>query len=299
MRVSIDKSRTKGGIAVLHFLCARHCRRPQIAAPADGDAFVLTATGTPGRGTLTELAPPVPGRFVYRPTNPGASGTDTFTYTVTDGHERSLSGIVTTVDGTHGLAQLDAHPEAVKQAAVADRLVVTKSDLATEGQLVALEERLAALNPGALRIRSANGDADPARLLDTGLYQGAGRLGSALSWLNAGAYRRVGDPPGARHDPRVRAFAWFAEAPVDWPAFEDSLATLLELAGERILRDVRQEPGGVIHVQQGGLVMTGATTSRGHWQLDDGATAIFQSRHLRRLITNRIMALLPRVKRTV
>ena len=148
----------------------------------------------------------------------------------------SLAGIVTTVDGTHGLAQLEAFPEAVKQAAVADRLVLTKSDLATAAQLDALEERLAALNPGALRIRSANGDADPARLLDTGLYQGAGRLGSALSWLNAGAYRRVGDPPGARHDPRVRAFAWFAEAPVDWPAFEDSLATLLELAGERILR---------------------------------------------------------------
>jgi G3E family GTPase len=148
----------------------------------------------------------------------------------------SLAGIVTTVDGTHGLAQLDAHPEAVKQAAVADRLVVTKSDLASAAQLEALEERLAALNPGALRLRSANGDADPARLLDTGLYQGAGRLANPGSWLNAGAYRHVGDPLGAGHDPRVRAFAWFAEAPVDWPAFEDGLATLLELAGERILR---------------------------------------------------------------
>ncbi len=148
----------------------------------------------------------------------------------------SLSGIVATVDGTHGLAQLDAHPEAAKQAAVADRLVITKADLATPTQLDALEERLAALNPGAPRLRSSHGDADPARLLDTGLYQGAGRLANPDSWLNAGAYRRAGEALPARHDPRVRAFAWYAEAPVDWPAFEDGLATLLELAGDRILR---------------------------------------------------------------
>ena len=46
----------------------------------------------------------------------------------------SLSGIVTTVDGQHGMGQLDSHPEAVKQAAVADRLVITKADLARTGR---------------------------------------------------------------------------------------------------------------------------------------------------------------------
>ena len=148
----------------------------------------------------------------------------------------SLSGIVTTVDGTHALAQLERHPEAAKQVAVADRLVITKADLATAQELDALEARLAELNPGAPRLRSVLGDADPERLLDTGLYRGAGRLADAGSWLNAGAYRRVGTPLPARHDPRVRAFAWFAERPVDWAAFEDALATLLELAGDRILR---------------------------------------------------------------
>lgn len=148
----------------------------------------------------------------------------------------SLSGIVTTVDGTHGLAQLDRHPEAVKQAAVADRLVVTKADLAAPRDLEALEARLAALNPGTPCIRSSNGDADPERLLDTGLYRGRDRLGDAGSWLNAGAYRRAGSPIPAAHDPHVSAFAWFADRPVPWEAFEDAIATLLELAGERILR---------------------------------------------------------------
>ncbi|HEX4943266.1 MAG TPA: GTP-binding protein [Usitatibacteraceae bacterium] len=148
----------------------------------------------------------------------------------------SLAGIVTTVDGQHGSGQLDRHPEATKQAAVADRLVITKTDLAEPPALEALEGRLAALNPGAVRLRSARGDADPQRLLDTGLYRGSVRLADAGSWLNAGAYRRVGDPMPAAHDPRVTAFAWFAGTPVSWPAFEDALATLLDLAGERILR---------------------------------------------------------------
>jgi G3E family GTPase len=148
----------------------------------------------------------------------------------------SLSGIVATVDGQHGMASLDRHPEAVKQAAVADRLVITKVDLAQPRELEALEARLAALNPGAPRLRSAHGDADPERLLDTGLYRGEGRLADAGSWLNAGVYRRVGAPLPAPHDPRVTAFAWFAERAVDWPAFEDALVTLLDLAGDRILR---------------------------------------------------------------
>lgn len=168
----------------------------------------------------------------------------------------SLSGIVTTVDGVHGMDSLDRHPEAAKQAAVADRLVVTKADLASPAALAALEARLAAINPGAPALRSALGDADPERLLDTGLFRGAGRLGDAGSWLNSGAYRHAGAPRPAAHDPHITAFAWYADAPVPWAALEDALATLLEMAGERILRvkglaSVAGEPGPVaLHAVQ-------------------------------------------------
>ena len=119
---------------------------------------------------------------------------------------------------------------------MADRLVITKADLAGPDSLDALQARLSVLNPGAAQIRSVQGDADPARLLDTGLYRGNGRLGSADSWLNAGVYRRAGAPIAGTHDPRVTSFAWFTDSPVDWPGFEDALATLLDLAGDRILR---------------------------------------------------------------
>ena len=120
---------------------------------------------------------------------------------------------------------------------MADRLVVTKADLAAPGELDAPRGAARARSTPARRVmRSTRGDADPERLLDTGLYRGGGRLADAGSWLNAGVYRRVGAPLPAAHDPRVSAFAWFAERPVAWPAFEDALATLLELAGDRILR---------------------------------------------------------------
>ncbi len=168
----------------------------------------------------------------------------------------SLSGVVTTVDGEHGFSQLDRHAQAVKQAAVADRLVITKADRAGIAELDILEARLAALNPGAPRLRSANGEIDPARLLDTGLRRNARETPDVASWLNAGVYRRVGDPLPAAHDPRVRSFVWFAGRPVDWPTLEDALSTLLDLAGDRILRmkglvDVAGEAGPVaIHAVQ-------------------------------------------------
>ncbi len=59
-----------------------------------------------------------------------------------------LRQVVTTVDAVLGLATLDRHPEALKQAAVADEIVITKTDLAKDAR-DALVERLHGLNPGA------------------------------------------------------------------------------------------------------------------------------------------------------
>ncbi len=160
----------------------------------------------------------------------------------------SLAGVVATVDAEHGMATLDAHPEAVKQAAIADRLVVTKVDRAAPAAVAALEERLHRLNPGARVLRSGATTPDPAALLETGLYRGEGRIADAAGWLNAGAYRRVGAPGAARHDPRITSFAWTAEEPFAWEDLEAALETLLGLLGARILRlkglvNVAGEPG--------------------------------------------------------
>jgi G3E family GTPase len=160
----------------------------------------------------------------------------------------SLAGVVATVDAEHGRATLDAHAEAVKQAAMADRLVVTKVDRVGPGPIAALEARLAALNPGARIVRSAPGHVpDPALLLDTGLYRAEGRVADPAGWLNAGAYVRAGGA-ASRHDPRIRSFAWSAEEPFAWADFESLMEALQDLLGERLLRmkglvNVAGEPG--------------------------------------------------------
>ena len=159
----------------------------------------------------------------------------------------ALGGVVTAVDGEYGLRELDAHPEALKQAAMADRLVVTKADLASEARLATLEARLATINPGARLLRSANAAPDPALILDAGLYRGEARVPDAAGWLNAGAYRRVGAPRAA-HTEGIVSFAWERQEPCAWDDVESALETLMELRGDRILRmkglvSVAGEPG--------------------------------------------------------
>jgi G3E family GTPase len=146
----------------------------------------------------------------------------------------SLAGVVTVVDAHHGAATLDRHREAAKQVAVADRLVVSKCDLADASLVAALEARLRGINPGAPIQRSGRQAPDAAWLLETGLHRGGGRLADAQGWLNAGAYRTMGrrEP----HDPEIRSFVWATPEPRPWEDVESSIATLLELRGDRVLR---------------------------------------------------------------
>ena len=74
-----------------------------------------------------------------------------------------LESVITTVDAAAGAATLDAHPQSVKQAALADCIVVTKSDLADPAQN-GLAARLAALNPGAPKLTAVHGAVDAAQL---------------------------------------------------------------------------------------------------------------------------------------
>ena len=81
-----------------------------------------------------------------------------------------LDAVVTTVDAVNGDMQLDRYKESVKQAAVADRILLTKSDLATKEDIAKLEAELRELNPAAPIIHVAHGKIDPGKLFDVGLY---------------------------------------------------------------------------------------------------------------------------------
>jgi len=99
-----------------------------------------------------------------------------------------LNGVVTVVDAVNGEATLNAHAEAVKQAAVADRIVLSKTDLATPAQRDGILARLKALNPAAPVLDAAQGEASAAQLLNAGLYDPERRIPDVKRWLAAEAY---------------------------------------------------------------------------------------------------------------
>ena len=96
-----------------------------------------------------------------------------------------LDGVVTLVDAANGAATLDAQPEAVRQAAVADRLVLTKTDIAGAEATGALVARLGALNPGAPLRLVTQGEVEPAFLLHAGPYDPAARPAEVQGWIGA------------------------------------------------------------------------------------------------------------------
>ncbi len=157
-----------------------------------------------------------------------------------------LDGIVATIDGLVGERTLDEHEEAVKQAALADRLVVTKTDLAEPASLAALEDRLRHLNPAAPILRAVMGDIDPDRILASGLFDGSGKIPDVERWLRTEAvaardhhhhhHHHDHDHQTHRHDRRIDSFVIIRDRPLSWPALAFALETLTAAHGEAILR---------------------------------------------------------------
>ncbi len=152
-----------------------------------------------------------------------------------------LDGVVTVVDAVNGAATLDAHPEAVKQAAVADRIVLTKTDLIDSPErraaAAALRTRLAALNPAAPVIEAAT--ASVPQLIDCGLYDAERKIPDVKRWLAEEAYARDEHHHHHdvnRHDAHIRAFTLASDQPIPFSAFEMFLDLLRSMHGPNLLR---------------------------------------------------------------
>ncbi len=171
-----------------------------------------------------------------------------------------LQGVVTLVDAINGEATLDAHEEAVKQVAVADRIVLSKTDLADTSERIAglarLRARITALAPSAKVIAAA--DASAANLLDAGLFGFDGKLPDVARWLNAEglaqdhhghdhheqghdhghdhghAHRHAHDPN--RHDARIRAFCLVSDKLLPASSFDIFMEMLRHVHGPNMLR---------------------------------------------------------------
>jgi len=110
-----------------------------------------------------------------------------------------MDGVVTTVDAVNGAGTLDNHAESVKQAAVADRLLMTKTDIATEAQIAALRGRLHQLNPGAPLMPVQFGEVSPGDVMNAGLYNPETKTADVKRWLRDEAYLAEHDGHGHHH----------------------------------------------------------------------------------------------------
>lgn len=156
-----------------------------------------------------------------------------------------LDGVATTVDAVLGEQQLDSYFEAVKQVAVADILLLTKSDLASPEAVSTLKTRMTGLNPAAEIVVVTHGEIDPALIQNLGLWNAETKSIEVTRWLKAQRYKpaargplgaKPAAPQGDGHDLRVHAFSVVIDAPIDRFGLQSALQMLTSFRSEYLLR---------------------------------------------------------------
>ncbi|MFN3502197.1 MAG: CobW family GTP-binding protein [Allorhizobium sp.] len=170
-----------------------------------------------------------------------------------------LDGVVTVVDAVNGLSTIDAYPEAYKQVAVADRLILTKKTLADEAAVSAITQRLRMLNPRAPITDGDAEDAGSAAMLINGLYDASSKIADVDRWLKD-EMAAVGDHHHHhydhhhehhghshghghhhhhdvnRHGISIRSYSILHDEPIDPVAINMFIDLLRSTHGEKLLR---------------------------------------------------------------
>lgn len=167
-----------------------------------------------------------------------------------------LDAVVVTVDALHAPSQIDAQPEALRQILLADRLLLTKTDLVGEDDYWKLAGRLHALNPAARRLNCRFGDIDPGELIGLGARAAAETSADVLHWhapasAPIGGHEESGCPhchgrqhgtqacsqaAQAAHDDGIRAHCLRVEVPLEWDALSAWLGSIAFHHGDKLLR---------------------------------------------------------------
>ena len=166
-------------------------------------------------------------------------------------HHYRLGNVVTVVDAVNAPAQLDRFTESVRQVALADRLVVSKLDLAGPGALEGLRARLATLNPAAPIIAADSPELDPVDLLITDIHDRESKNREVDRWIHSIHDPAAGTGGHGSHSADVTACCFTFDAVLDWTAFGVWMSMLLHRHGDRVLRmkgllNVAGVPGPVL-----------------------------------------------------
>lgn len=145
-----------------------------------------------------------------------------------------LDAVIVTVDSVYGLQQLQDNQEALKQAAVADVLLLTKTDLANVEKISALEEKLNSINASATQHKISHGELDPRFIIDVGLFDADTKQAEPLRWLRAPAKRQL--LPQHNHHEDIQSFTVTLPSPINWRDLKPVILKLCQTQGEKVLR---------------------------------------------------------------
>lgn len=159
-------------------------------------------------------------------------------------HQIRLANIITTVDGVLGIEQVDRHGQALRQAAIADRIVITKTDIADATRVAKLRSRLRGVNPTGRLFDSQSWTLAADILLDHGVFDPHSRSREVDHWLafatphgrHEQAHRHGEAVEGHSDGPNLQTFSLRIEHAVDWSAFGIWLTALLHRHGAQVLR---------------------------------------------------------------
>jgi G3E family GTPase len=197
-----------------------------------------------------------------------------------------LDSIVTVVDAKHAPLQLDEHHEAQEQVGFADRILLSKTDLVLEEEVVALVERLRRMNPRAPVKRVHFGEADIRELLDVRGFNLNSILEIEPAFLEDVTHE---------HDDEIGSFAWREDRPFDMAKLEDFLDGVIRFYGQDLLRykgvlNVAGEDTRMVF--QGVHMMMGGSAGR-RWLAGEKRTStmVFIGRNLPRELLEQGLAL--------
>jgi G3E family GTPase len=138
-------------------------------------------------------------------------------------HHFYIENVIVTVDAVNGEMHLDRQLESTKQVAIADKIVITKKDIATVKQIEKLKTRIQAINPTAEIIKSELGEIDPGFLIKPLDIERVNRLEDVNKDTKS-------------HGQITRSISITFDKPLDWTTFGLWLSMLLHARGEDILR---------------------------------------------------------------
>jgi len=156
-------------------------------------------------------------------------------------HHFRLGNIVTVVDAVNGSGNLSSFEESRKQAAVADRLVISKSDIADADAVLRLSRTLDQLNPAAIRIDAMRAPPRADDLLASDVYDPKNKTAEVQGWLARELAAESALEEGHGHDVNrhgrdIVAFCVTLDEPLEWSAFAVWLTMLVNRHGDRLLR---------------------------------------------------------------